>query len=54
MEAHNQQLQASLFDIAQMVLDDADKDESGGGASNTDQNVSIIKSPSSPLVRAGR
>lgn len=61
LEVHNQQLQSSLFDIAQIVLDDADREDSaavpgalaGGDLSTT--NTSFIRSSSTnPLVRVGR
>ncbi len=66
LEVHNQQLQTSLFDIAQIVLDDADRDDSGSGVavalgaaadnnvSTATNNTSVIKSTSSPLIRAAR
>ena len=43
LASHNQQLQTSLYDIAQIVLDDADKDQ-------TDSSV-LIKSAVKPLMR---
>ncbi len=63
LESHNQQLQASLFDIAQIVLDDADRE--GGGDSSSAVAIAVavegvgngsgvVKSNSSPLVRAAR
>ncbi len=61
LEVHNQQLQTSLFDIAQIVLDDADREGGGGGGGDVLEelnNLSIITNAttnansSKPLARA--
>ena len=50
LESHNAQLQTSLFDIAQMVVDDADRDDHEGSTVNA--NGSLITSSSSVLTRS--
>ena len=61
LESHNTQLQNSLFDIAQIVLDDADRDDqesnvahaANGNASSigTTSSSVLTRSASKPIIR---
>lgn len=51
LESHNSRLQNSLFDIAQIVLDDADKDDSMVDGPHL--STSLTRSASKPHLRTG-
>ncbi|XP_059085482.1 rootletin-like isoform X2 [Tigriopus californicus] len=51
LESHNSRLQNSLFDIAQIVLDDADKDDSMVDGPHL--STSLTRSVSKPHLRTG-
>ena len=53
LESHNVQLQTSLFDIAQIVLDDADQEENLAASSTPMMMTSVLtRSTSKPLLRS--